>query len=49
LQVRRVIDGVSLKNFLSLRCGHPTTDRELIGMIRRIDLDGDAKINFEEF
>ena len=29
--------------------GHVSTKDELISIIRRFDLDGDAKINLEEF
>ena len=29
--------------------GHVATKQELIAILRRFDVDGDAKINFKEF
>ena len=29
--------------------GHYASERELMAIIRRIDTDGDAKLNYEEF
>jgi len=38
------IDQANLKNFFR-KHGHVTTDADLMAVIRRIDLDGDARIN----
>lgn len=37
-----------MKRFLR-STGHVATKSELIGILRRYDMDGDAKINFKEF
>jgi len=29
--------------------GHVATKQELVAILRRFDMDGDAKINFKEF
>lgn len=42
------IDQTNLKNFLR-KHGHVTSDADLLAVIRRIDLDGDARINEQEF
>ena len=42
------IDQANLKRFLR-SCGHIATSQELVCVLRRFDLDGDAKINYEEF
>ena len=39
------IDETNLKRFLR-SMGHVATKQELISILRRFDLDGDAKINF---
>ena len=42
------IDQSNLKSFLR-NTGHIATKQELIAILRRFDMDGDAKINFKEF
>lgn len=42
------IDNQNLKRFLK-SFGHVATKNEIIGILRRFDLDGDAKINYKEF
>ena len=42
------LDHLNLKEFV-LSNGHYTTDDELIAIIRRIDTDGDSKINYSDF
>jgi Ca2+-binding EF-hand superfamily protein len=42
------IDQANLKRFLR-NTGHVSTQHELVAIIRRFDMDGDAKINFSEF
>ena len=42
------IDSSNLKRFLR-SMGHLATKQELIGILRRFDMDGDAKINLAEF
>ena len=42
------IDQSNLKRFLR-NTGHVSTKQELIAILRRFDMDGDAKINFKEF
>lgn len=42
------IDQTNLKSFLR-KHGHVTSDADLLAIIRRIDLDGDARINEQEF
>jgi Ca2+-binding EF-hand superfamily protein len=32
-----------------LSCGHYSTERELLAILRRIDTDGDARLSFAEF
>ena len=44
----KVIDEQSLRRFLK-RVGHQPIKQELINIMRRFDLDGDAKISFAEF
>ena len=29
--------------------GHVASKKEIVAILRRLDLDGDAKVNFEEF
>jgi hypothetical protein len=43
-----VIDTYNLSNFLKNN-GHYASEREVLNIIRRIDTDGDAKLNYEEF
>jgi len=47
-QNHRVIDESSLRRFLK-RVGHQPVKQELTAIMRRFDLDGDAKISFAEF
>lgn len=42
------IDKQNLKRFLR-SMGHLATKQEIVGILRRFDLDGDAKINLQEF
>jgi Ca2+-binding EF-hand superfamily protein len=42
------IDTQSLRRFL-VKCQYVPDDEVLIGAIRRLDLDGDSRINFKEF
>ena len=42
------IDSSNLKRFLR-SMGHLATKQELIAILRRFDMDGDAKINLAEF
>lgn len=42
------IDQSNLKRFLR-STGHVATSHELVSILRRFDMDGDAKINFKEF
>ena len=42
------IDHSNLKRFMR-SMGNKVTKQELIGILRRFDLDGDAKISFKEF
>jgi len=42
------IDLTNLKSFLR-KHGHVTSDADLLAIIRRIDLDGDARVNEQEF
>jgi Ca2+-binding EF-hand superfamily protein len=42
------LDQQNLKRFLR-NMGHVATKQELIAILRRYDVDGDAKINFKEF
>ena len=42
------IDKVNLKRFL-IRCSFVPNDNLLLAIIRRIDLDCDAKLNYLEF
>ena len=42
------LDQNNLKRFLR-SAGHVATKHELVGILRRFDIDGDAKINFKEF
>ena len=44
----KVIDELSLRRFLK-RVGHNPVKKELVNIMRRFDLDGDAKISFQEF
>jgi len=39
------VDQANLKRFLR-NTGHVSTQHELVAIIRRFDMDGDAKINF---
>jgi Ca2+-binding EF-hand superfamily protein len=42
------IDEKNLRRFLR-NVGHLSSKQELVAIIRRIDTDGDAKVNLEEF
>ena len=42
-----IIDTYSLRNFLQSQ-GHYATETELLSIIRRIDTDGDARVNYSE-
>lgn len=42
------IDTFALSTFLKNN-GHYASEKELLSIIRRIDTDGDAKLNYEEF
>ena len=42
------IDCVNLKTFL-IRCSYLPNDNLLLAIVRRLDLDGDAKLNYREF
>ena len=42
------IDSKNLKNFLR-KHGYIATDQDIMAIIRRMDLDGDARISKEEF
>lgn len=44
----KYIDDSNLKRFLR-NVGYLASKQELVAIIRRIDLDGDAKINLDEF
>ncbi len=43
-----LIDTMNLRMFLR-QVGHFATDKELLAIIRRLDTDGDAKVNYSEF
>ena len=42
------LDKANIKRFLR-QMGHIASKGEIVGIIRRFDTDGDAKVNFEEF
>ena len=42
------IDKQNLKRFLR-SMGHLASKQEIVAILRRLDLDGDAKINYQEF
>lgn len=44
----KVIDEGSIRRFLK-RAGHQPLKEELMAIMRRFDLDGDAKLSFTEF
>jgi hypothetical protein len=44
----KYIDQINLKRFL-IKCSVIPNENLLISIIRRIDLDADAKLNFKEF
>lgn len=44
----KYIDQINLKRFL-IKCGIIPNDNLLISIIRRMDLDADAKLNLKEF
>ena len=44
----RFIDHRSIKNFLK-RMGHLIKPKEVECVVRRLDIDGDGKITFDEF
>ena len=43
-----MIDETSIRRFLK-RAGHSPLKAELVAIMRRFDLDGDAKLSFTEF
>jgi len=47
-QNNKIIDEVSIRRFLK-RVGHQPLKAELTAIMRRFDLDGDAKLSFREF
>ena len=44
----RYIDEQAIRRFLK-KIGHSPVKEELIAIMRRFDLDGDAKVSFQEF
>ena len=42
------VDCVNLKTFL-IRCSYLPNDNLLLAIVRRLDLDGDARLNYREF
>ncbi len=44
----KYIDFTNLKRFL-IKTGHLSTEALLVAILRRFDLDADAKLTFEEF
>mgnify|MGYP003706238773 CR=1 FL=1 len=44
----RYVDQINLKRFL-IKCSVLPTDNLLMAIIRRMDLDADAKLNLKEF
>ena len=44
----KYVDQINLKRFL-IKCSVLPNENLLISIIRRIDLDADAKLNFKEF
>ena len=44
----KIIDEASIRRFLK-RVGHQPVKEELTAIMRRFDLDGDAKLSFQEF
>jgi len=44
----RIIDSAALTRFLR-HAGHPPTQEEVMAIIRRFDVDGDAAISYEEW
>ena len=47
-QNNKIIDEASIRRFLK-RVGHQPVKPELTAIMRRFDLDGDAKLSFTEF
>ena len=47
-QHNKIIDEASIRRFLK-RVGHQPVKPELTAIMRRFDLDGDAKLSFTEF
>ena len=47
-QNNRLIDEDAIRHFLK-RVGRPASKTELTAVMRRFDLDGDAKLSFTEF
>lgn len=42
------VDSNSIKKYLT-RMGHQVLPKELIAIVRRLDIDGDSKIGYQEF
>jgi Ca2+-binding EF-hand superfamily protein len=42
------VDCINLKTFL-IRCSYLPNDNLLLAIVRRLDLDGDARLNYREF
>ena len=42
------IDALSIKRYLQ-RMGHRVMPHELVSIVRRLDINGDQKIEYEEF
>ena len=47
-QNNKIIDEIAIRRFLK-RAGHQPLKAELVSIMRRFDLDGDAKLSFTEF
>lgn len=47
-QNTQFVDENTLRRFFK-KMGHPPDKNELVAILRRFDLDGDAKLSFEEF
>ena len=47
-QNNKIVDEAAIRRFLK-RVGHQPLKAELVAIMRRFDLDGDAKLSFTEF
>jgi hypothetical protein len=45
----KYVDHKNLKRFLNFKMGVPASDQHVIAIIRRFDLDADAKLTLREF